>query len=54
MKKDFPFDDNCFNCPFCKKEKKDKQPMCYNVQCNEEKVKNANSLDRNENFIEKG
>ena len=53
MKKDFPFDDNCFNCPFCKKEKEDKQPMCYNLQCNEEKVKNANSLDRNENFIEK-
>ena len=46
MKKDFPFDDNCFSCPFCKKGKKDKQPMCYNLKCNEEKVKSVNKLEK--------
>lgn len=37
MNKVLPFDENCWDCEFCKKGIDDKQPMCYNIKCNEEK-----------------
>lgn len=42
--KDLPFNDDCWECPYCKQEEDDKQPMCYNLECNNKKCREEGGL----------